>query len=122
MLDNLFGPHLDNLQRALSRTAERHSLLTTNLANLNTPGYKRQDLDFSITLDEETGKATARLEEFRRATNPNSDDTSIRTDGNNVDLEKEVMSIAETELRYQALADFTSQYFGNLRSVIREGR
>ena len=51
-----------------------------------------------------------------------SDQTSIRVDGNNVDLEHEVMGIAETELRYEALTDMTSNYFAGIKSAIREGR
>ena len=41
---------------------------------------------------------------------------------NGVDLEKEVMSLAETELRYQALTDMTSGYFSGMKNVIREGK
>ncbi|MCL6624669.1 MAG: flagellar basal body protein, partial [Fimbriimonadales bacterium] len=48
ILNILFGPHADNLQKALSRTADRHRLLTSNLANINTPGYKRKDLNLAI--------------------------------------------------------------------------
>ncbi len=122
-LDNLFGPHLNNLQFALSRAAHRHSLLSTNLANVNTPGYKRRDLDFNIALQEEIERTPPRLGDWRdRKRQQDENGTSIRVDGNNVDLEHEVMSLAETELRYQALADFTSEYFGGLKNVIREGR
>jgi flagellar basal body rod protein FlgB len=39
-----------------------------------------------------------------------------------VNLEKEVMSLAETELRFQALADATSSYFSGMKNVIREGK
>jgi flagellar basal-body rod protein FlgB len=115
ILDNLFGPRLDNLQNALSRTSQRHALLTDNLANVNTPGYRRKDMDFNITLKEEMD---------RPGTLPSADISGgqMRLDGNGVDLEKEVMSMAETELRYQALTDMTSDYFANLKSVIREGK
>ncbi len=122
LLDHLFGSHLGNLHRALGRTTERQTLLTANLANLNTPGYKRQDLDFGITLDEEMGKSS-RLEQFRQERMARqTEGTSIRLDGNNVDLEREVFAIAETELRFQALTDMTSKYFSGLKSVIREGK
>jgi flagellar basal-body rod protein FlgB len=122
LLEQLFGSHLNNLQRALGRSAERHSLLTANLANLNTPGYKRKDLDFGIALDDELGRKS-RLDEWRRDRDARrTDDTSLRVDGNNVDLEKEVFSIAETELRFQALTDMTAGYFSGLKNVIREGK
>jgi flagellar basal-body rod protein FlgB len=117
MLDNLFGPQLNNFQNALGRATQRHALLSENLANVNTPGYKRKDIDFNITLQEETDK----LGSSNDGT-PEVDRASIRIDGNSVDLEKEVMSLSETELRYQALTDMTATYFSNLRSVIREGK
>jgi flagellar basal-body rod protein FlgB len=95
-------------------------MLVQNLANVNTPGYKRQDQDFHIALQGE-------LDEFdsafaRRSARNNSSNSSLRIDGNNVDMEFEVMSIAETENRYNALTELTGRYFSGLKSVIREGR
>jgi flagellar basal-body rod protein FlgB len=123
ILDNLFSPHLNNLQGALDKSTRRHALLTNNLANVNTPGFKRQDADFNIVLDGEMSQGSQKLQELReRQQQRLSDQTSIRVDGNNVDLEHEVMSIAETELRYQALTDMTAGYFAGLKNVIREGK
>lgn len=118
MLDNLFSPHLNNLQHGLSRATERQSLLMTNLANVNVPGYKRKDLDFHIQLEQEMKGPSANADPGVIE----SGNTSLRMDGNNVDLEKEVMSVSETELRYQALTDLTAGYFTNLKNAIREGR
>lgn len=123
ILDQLFAPHLNNLDQAMDRTTRRHSMLTGNLANANTPGYKRKDCDFNAVLDAENNQAEVRMKEMReRRQQMLSDRTSIRVDGSNVDLEREVMSIAETELRYQALTDMTAQYFAGLKNAIREGR
>ena len=123
ILDQLFSPQLNNLQDALGRTSQRHALLTGNLANANTPGYKRKDMDFNIVLDAEMHPADARMQEVRdRSAQAKSDQTSIRVDGSNVDLEKEVMSLAETELRYEALTNMTATYFAGLKNVIREGK
>lgn len=115
ILDNLFGPHVNNLQNALGRASQRHALLTNNLANVNTPGYRRQDLDFNIVLEQEMSAS---------GFGPSGVTSSgaLRLDGNGVDLEKEVMSLAETELRFQALTDAASSYFSGLKNVIREGR
>lgn len=116
-LDKLFGPHSSNLQRALSQTSQRHSLLVENLANVNVPGYKRKDIDFGIELDEATsgGKLSTRS---GVRTSPGS----VRIDGNSVDMEQEVASLGETELRYEMLTELTSRYFSGLKTVIREGR
>ena len=123
ILDNLFGPHMNNVAQAMSRASQRHSLLSGNLANVNTPGYKRRDLDFSIALEQEMGRPSI-LDKWQqeRSVTKGEGGGSLRLDGNNVDMEKEVMAIAETELRYQALSDMAAQYFAGLKNVIREGR
>lgn len=115
ILDNLFGPHTRNLEKALDRTTQRHTLLTENLANVNTPGYKRKDVDFNIALEQE-------MDRVRSDNAPRVDQGSIRVDGSSVDLETEVASLAETELRYQMLTELTARYFRGLENVIREGR
>ena len=120
-LDNLFGPEADQFNRALNATSQRQSLLMNNLANVNTPGYKRQDSDFHIMLEDS-------MDDFVRTVASNisgsssSNRTSLRQDGNNVDMEYEVMSIANTETHYNTLTELTSRYFSGLNSVIREGK
>ena len=114
----------------MTRTAQRQNLLVGNLANANTPGYKRKDVDFSVQL--ESAKHLA-----LRTTNPRhidaieprgfqgeeaEDDHSIMIDGNSVDLEKEVAALAETQLHFSALSQATKHYFQGLRDVIREGK
>ena len=120
-LDNLFGPHAGNLNRALNKTSERQSMLMKNLANVNTPGYKREDMDFSIMLDEKMDEFDTMVAE-RSLKSKRSSESSLRPDKNNVDLEMEVMSIAETEARFNALTELTGRYFSGLKNVIREGR
>lgn len=124
MLDNLFGPHATHLAAAMTRTTQRHTLLSDNMSNVNTPGYKRRDVDFGIELDRAVSSEGARpRRRFDSATfDEQRDMGEVRVDGSSVDLEKEVVSLAETELRYQALTDMTSRYFSGLKNVIREGR
>lgn len=112
ILGNIFGPQADNLKKAMDRTTLRHGLLTANLANLNTPGYKRRDVDFGVELN----SAIEREAPIR------TEDGSRRQDKNSVDLEKEVFALAETEIRYQALTDMTARYFAGLKNAIREGK
>jgi flagellar basal-body rod protein FlgB len=118
ILGNLFGPQSENYERSLDRLSLRQSVLQGNLANINTPGYKRRDVDFAIELkqaerlsigDESGGAVTVVPGE-------------IRVDGNGVDLEKEVFQVAENELRYQTMTQMARGYFRGLKNVIREGR
>ncbi len=120
VMDRMFGSHSENLRNAMSRTSDRAGLLAGNLANVNTPGYKRKDVDFAIELEERTDgpKGLQRL----AAQGPKTDRGAVRLDGSSVDLEKEVMAMAETEMRFQLLSDMTSRHFSGLKNVIREGR
>lgn len=120
-------------------------MLAKNLANLNTPGYKREDIDFGIQLQRSSraytnpdsqsdlssleglsGRELAEAIRARRISRfqqqPFKDQRSVRVDGSSVTLENEVTALAETELRYQTISDMTAQYFSGIKSVIREGR
>lgn len=118
MLDQLFGAHVRNLQSSMDRAGERHGMLSNNLANLNTPGYKRQDIEFGIALE----KAQSGFTLKRLGQDPRSSGGSQRLDGNSVNLEQEIVALAETEQRYKLLTEMTNRYFSGLKNVIREGR
>lgn len=119
ILDRMWGSQTRNLERALDQASQRHGMISANLANVNTPGYQRQDIEFGIELEdaEKRSSASERLphQGLSRA-------ASGHGGGAGVDLEREVFSLAETELRYQTLADIAGRYFTGLRNVIREGR
>ncbi|MCE9557679.1 MAG: flagellar basal body rod protein FlgB [Armatimonadetes bacterium] len=126
ILDNVFGSMPGKLENALDRATTRQSMLTRNIANVNTPGYKRADIDFNIELDDAVSRISGNkrfLSNHKDAqAQRESEATSLRLDGNNVDMEREVFAMAETELRYQTLADMANRYFSGLKNVIREGR
>lgn len=119
MLEKLFTPHINNLGNALSRTTYRQSLLTKNLANVNTPGYKREDTDFAIQLENEQNRG---LRGLRGMAELQGSQASLRIDGNSVDLEQEVVSMAENQQRFEVISNMTAGYFTGLKSAIREGK
>ncbi|MDI9641613.1 hypothetical protein QPK87_17505 [Kamptonema cortianum] len=106
----------------MQATAHRHSLLTKNLAKVNVANYKRQDADFGIELENAEGRAAGRKGKFFNQQSQFSRGNAVRVDGSSVELETEVMNIAEMEIRYQLLTEITSRHFSGLQSVIREGR
>ena len=120
ILNKLFGPSTHNMQRAMDRVSLRQSVLASNLANINTPGYKRRDVDFAIELEKAGSPLSPSASRGLGAVRTSFGE--IRVDGNSVDLEAEVFAMAETELRYQALTQMARGYFRGLRNVIREGR
>ena len=119
MLDRLFPSHLTDLQQGLDLAAKRQGLLMNNLANVNVPGYKRQDMDFNVTLQDELGK---KLGLSPSAGGAQANEGSVRVDGSSVDPEQESLGIAQTELRFQTISDLTASYFSGLKSAIREGK
>ncbi len=108
----------------MGRTTQRQGLIATNMANVNVPGYKRQDVDFGVAIQGVEGPARDRYTSLAQRVNDRvrTSEGSVRVDENSVDVEQEVVALAETELRFQALADLASRHFSGLKTVIREGR
>ena len=123
-LDNIFGPTSERLNKAMNLATERQGMLMKNLANVNVPNYKREDMDFHLQLQDAMGGQGDEIDQafMRGKARNDNNNSSLRLDGNTVDVEREVMSIAETEHRFNALTEMTSRYFSGLKSVIREGR
>jgi len=127
---------VDELQRALTAASQRHAVLSNNLANANTPGFKRSDVVIATSFAEEFGARVSRpsvrrthpkhLQSRRqegvswRVVQDNS--TTMRNDGNNVDPDREMALVAENQLYYQALVEAVSRKLRSLRSAITEGR
>lgn len=113
--DGLKGPStsmslFDSTQLALGAAMRgsslRQELLTNNLANINTPGYQRQDLDFHGAL--RTAQASGhdpRELSFRPATDPTR---TVRADGSGLDADQEAAQLAKNTLEYQALVQVSS--------------
>lgn len=120
------------LSRALDAESLRHEVYSHNLANINTPGYKRQEVEFKDYLTALTG----RTEVFPlRRTRPRHIDgrgvggdsrlrvvvdrhSSMRSDGNNVDIDREMVALTEAATRYQVLAEQLGRRLRQLRTII----
>jgi flagellar basal-body rod protein FlgB len=89
------------LESALRGSSMRQELLTSNLANINTPGYQRQDLDFHSALQaaQATGEDPTQIS-FRPSTDPAR---TVRADGSGLDADQEAAALAKNTLEYQAL-------------------
>lgn len=135
-MDRLFGKHMLLLERSLDFRTQRHNLLASNVANVETPGYQARDLMFERALGaamkaHEAGPLTVthprhmdgrhaapleRVEpELIHSGNPVGS-----LDGNTVDLEREMAKLAENQLSYQVLTRLMSSKFQGLRTAIRE--
>ena len=125
------GDTLRLLERALDASSMRFWALSNNIANANTPDYKRLDVDFSTAL-RDASNAGAALEATHAAhlpaRTPGSDsvlgrrNSSMRVDGNSVDVEFEMVRAAENSIYFAALSRQLSDRFQRLRLAITEGR
>jgi flagellar basal-body rod protein FlgB len=91
------------LERALSGSARRQSAIAANLANVNTPGYRRQDVDFHSEL--QRAFAAGRDAGDAGAPTIQADPAApMRADGNSVDVDTEAAAQAKNGLEYEALS------------------
>ncbi len=118
------------MHRALNGAWLRHELLSNNIANSETPGYKARELDFQSYLNKakmpNLKLVTTNLLHVQPENIPsfaiNIDKTSVTPDGNSVDVDKEMADISANALYYSAISRQLTEQFSLLRKAITEGR
>ncbi|WP_028307509.1 flagellar basal body rod protein FlgB [Desulfitibacter alkalitolerans] len=124
------------LQKALDGSSVRQSAIANNIANVNTPGYKRKEVSFENELrvalkksgsvgltrthPEHIHKYPALLEIKPRVLQ--NDSQSMRPDNNNVDLDQEMTKMAANSIYYNSLISQLNKRIGILKHTISEGR
>jgi flagellar basal-body rod protein FlgB len=111
-------PEIASLSHFLDVNVLRNSLITSNLANIDTPGYRTRDINFL----QELRRAGGDLEyaSLSPVTHPVLG-LLARPDGNNVSLEREGLLLAETQLRYNLGVQLLRDTFHMISSAIHEG-
>lgn len=120
--------YINVLDKAADASWTRESLITNNIANVNTPNYKRRDLNFESVLNEQLGSCKHESLDAKMCTvdlgqlNPmiytDHSSLSYRLDGNNVDIDTEEAELASEQIKYQALTTSISKEFSRMKSVI----
>ena len=106
----------------------RQQAISGNLANVETPGYKSQNVSFEDQLRQclaDPGETKSDLNAQIEDTQPvitKSNDLTQRLDGNNVDEEQQNVELARTQLNYMYSLRELSDYFSRLRYAITEGK
>ena len=121
----LFDTSFKALDLALGAAGKRQEVLANNLANVNTPGYKRLDVAFDGMLAKAVDAARAGDERALDALRPGvstDDSVAVRADGNSVDVDQEMAFLAENNIRYNALVQLTQNKLEGLKYVISDGR
>lgn len=133
------GDLLDKTTRALGAAANlrqtRHNVITSNVANAETPGYQAKKLDFENAL----GRALTTEDMSPGGNEPGhftmgpgsiskvkadiyeNPDVSVNPDGNTVDLEREMSSLAENSIMYKAAVQLINKKMAALRYAATDG-
>ncbi len=113
------------LGRFLDVDVARYNLIATNLANIDTPGYRTRDLDFRDALEhaatEDSGLPGAQL---ASAANPIAHQVRglmERPDGNNVSLERESLLLAEAQMKFNLGVQLLKDQFHTIAMAINSG-
>ena len=121
----LFDVTFQTLDLALGAAGKRQEVLANNLANVNTPGYKRLDVEFDGMLAKAVDAARAGDKSALQAMRPGvttDDSVADRADGNSVDVDQEMAFLAENNIRYNALVQLSQKKLETLKYVISDGR
>lgn len=103
------------LERAIEASMLRHKAIQTNIANTTTPGFKRFEVEFeSLIRDDADANAISRTE-------PNvvRDRSQGRSDGNNVEFEREYADLEKNRMHFEAIAELVNLRIQGLRQVIQ---
>lgn len=121
--------YINVLDRAADAAWQRNEAISNNIANVDTPGYKRQDVAFESVLQQALGNnryesmddkvANVDLSRLRGRAYLDYANYSYRLDDNNVDIENENVMLAENQLKYQGLISSINQEFTNLKTVMK---
>ncbi len=133
----LFDRNLELLNKAMALTQKRQALITSNIANRETPGYRAQDLMFEKALtralhsDQPGPLKTTDPRHFDgikreplelvEGEQINSFNPDPRMDGNTVILDKEMAKLAQNQLQFQAQVRAINWKMKNMKSAITEG-
>jgi len=114
---NLFDTTQLGLERAIAGAGMRQSTLAGNIANANTPGYQRRDVDFHKTLSAamDAGSDAVRQTAFSPETVRGG---AMRADGNSVDIDVESANMASNALEYEALVSVARGRIDVLESAL----
>jgi flagellar basal-body rod protein FlgB len=110
-------PMISQLENYLSLTDQRETVIASNMANVDTPGYRTKDIDFQ----HELARAMAAPEDNSpRVAVKNVNGLLERPDGNNVDVDRESLKLSETQLQYQLGTQLVKDRFHELLVAINQ--
>jgi flagellar basal-body rod protein FlgB len=110
----MLPPISQNIEHYMDLLAQRQKLVASNLANLDTPGYRTKDIDFQFEYMSLPHGASPNVIEAGGLT--------VKNDGNNVSLDREARLLAENALRFNVASNLMRGELRTIRKAIDEGR
>lgn len=123
--------YINIMDKAADASWTRENVIANNIANVDTPGYKRQDVDFQsalarelghskyVTLDKKVRGLNSDLTGLSVSPYTDSANYSYRLDGNNVDVDTEQVELASEQLRYELLTTSINEEFSRMKVVLK---
>ncbi len=128
-MDLLFNKTIEMLTGVLNFRSARHEAITSNIANIDTPGYRPRDVAFQrevqALIDGEKQVAMVRTNGKHLPGAANSGDAAgleVIESGDTVDLDKEMAKLAENNLMYNLTVELLARKFKGLNSVLTEAK
>jgi len=110
MLDAITG----RMEQYLDLLSTRQKLVASNIANLDTPGYKTKDIDFQSEFESQLSGAMPAVYEPAGLT--------VKNDGNNVSVDREARLLAENAMRFNFVTNLMKNELRMVKSAIDEGK
>lgn len=129
LMDTNVFDYVNVLDKAMDASWLRNEAISNNIANADTPGYKRQDINFETQLAKalrssryktmDAKVADVKMNRLNPITYTDYSGYSYRIDGNNVDPDTEGVYMAKNQMIYQGLYQSVSEEFKNLKMVMK---
>ena len=110
------------VNKAIDTTLIRKELISQNISNVDTPGYKRKDIDFESLLAKEVelkGISNIDTDKLNAKIYVDHQRSSYRLDGNNVDIQVERSEEAKVEMRYNALVSRMTSQLNRFKTTLQ---
>jgi len=111
------------VEKALNIRSYYHKVISGNIANVETPGFKEKDIDFRRELDKKIGSDGKSLIAGDIDVSENARNDGLSSiDGNTVNVENQIVKLTENQLMFHSLVQVAAKQFSIMRYLIREGR
>lgn len=109
------------LNKMINFSALKQKVIANNIANVNTPGYQRLEVNFDRKLEEaiKTNESINDIKVQVDVTKDKSSNTIRRKDGNSVDIDREVSELMQNSLSYNVYLEIMAKKFKIMKQAMR---